>query len=69
MVTVFIINTVIVGISTAVLYKIDVQTFHKETDGLFGGLGIVVLIFFIPIITWINFYILEFVRGRATKSQ
>ncbi|MBS4179420.1 hypothetical protein [Lederbergia citrea] len=54
--------------ATLVLYKIDVRKFHKETDGLFGSLGILVLIFFIPIITFINFYILEFVRNRAIKK-
>lgn len=59
------INTLILSIATILLYKLDVQTFHKQTEGLFGGLGILVLMFFIPIITFINFYILEFVRNRS----
>lgn len=65
----FCINTLILSMVTVILYKIDVQTFHKQTDGLFGGLGILVLGFFIPIITCINFYIIEFVRSRDMRSQ
>ncbi|WP_182917181.1 hypothetical protein [Bacillus sp. PK3_68] len=56
----FIVNSVILSIATIALYKIDVQTFHKQTDGLFGSLGIVVLVLFIPIITFINYWIVEF---------
>jgi hypothetical protein len=56
----FIVNTLILSIATISLYKIDVQTFHKQTDGLFGSLGILVLVFFIPIITFINYFIMEF---------
>ena len=60
----FFVNTLILSIATVILYKLDVQTFHKQTEGVFGSLGIVVLVFFVPIITFINFYILEFVRNR-----
>ena len=59
------VNSLILSIATILLYKLDVQTFHKQTEGLFGSLGIGVLMFFIPIITFINFYILEFVRNRS----
>ncbi|QUG41894.1 hypothetical protein KD050_00900 [Psychrobacillus sp. INOP01] len=61
----FFVNTLILSIATVILYKLDVQTFHKQTEGVFGSLGIVVLVFFVPIITFINFYILEFVRNRS----
>lgn len=53
----FCINAVFLVIATVILLKIDIQTFHKETDGLFGSLGILVLIFFIPVNTFINYYI------------
>lgn len=56
----FSINTLILSIATILLYKLDVQTFHKQTEGLFSSLGIGVLMFFIPIITFLNFWILEF---------
>ena len=61
----FFVNTLILSIATVILYKLDIQTFHKQTEGVFGNLGIVVLVFFVPIITFINFYILEFVRNRS----
>lgn len=64
----FCINTLILSVATIVLYKLDVQMFHKQTEGLFGNLGILVLVFFIPILTFINFYILEFVRSRMSHS-
>lgn len=59
------VNTLIMSIATMLLYKLDVQTFHKQTEGLFGSLGIGVLMFFIPILTLINFYTLEFIRNRS----
>lgn len=59
------INTFILSIATILLYRLDVQTYHKQTEGLFSSLGIGVLMFFIPIITLINFYILEFIRNRS----
>lgn len=58
------VNTLVLSIATILLYKVNVQTFHKQTEGLFGSLGIPVLVFFIPINTFINFYILEIVRNR-----
>lgn len=60
----FCINTLILSVATIILYKLDLQMFHKQTEGLFGSLGILVLVLFIPILTFINFYILEFVRSR-----
>ncbi|MBO0587043.1 hypothetical protein [Sporosarcina sp. E16_8] len=59
------VNSLVLSIATILLYKLDVNTFHKQTEGFLGSLGIVVLVFFIPIITIINFYILEFVRNRS----
>jgi len=61
----FFVNTLILSIATIILYKLDIQTFHKQTEGVFGSLGIVVLVCFVPIITFINFYILKFVRNRS----
>lgn len=66
--TAFLINTLLLSLSTVVLYKVDVQTFHKDANGWFGGLGILVLVFFIPIITCVNFYVLEYFRGKAIRS-
>ncbi|WP_419958497.1 hypothetical protein [Psychrobacillus psychrotolerans] len=60
----FSINTLILLIATILLYKLDVQTFHKQTEGLFSSLGIGVLMFFIPIITFLNFWILEFLKNK-----
>ncbi|MBS4026662.1 MAG: hypothetical protein KGZ96_13490 [Clostridia bacterium] len=65
----FIINTSILSIATVLLYKLDVQTFHKQTEGLFGSLGILVLVFFIPILSFINYAILEFVRNRDVNKK
>lgn len=61
MFVVFCINTVLLVIAVVILLRIDSQTFHKETDGLLGSLGVVVLIFFIPVITFINYHIHEFI--------
>ncbi len=61
----FTVNTLILSIATILLYKLDVQTFHKQSEGLFGSLGIVVLLFFLPIITIVNFHILEFIKNRS----
>lgn len=65
----FIVNTLILSVATILLYRIDVQTFHKQSEGLFGSLGIVVLLFFLPILTLINFYILEFVSNRRMNAS
>ncbi|KZR58856.1 hypothetical protein A3781_15045 [Bacillus badius] len=51
---VLLMNTIILSGASYILYKIDARTFHKEIDGLFNSLGITSLLFFIPIITWIN---------------
>lgn len=58
----FLVNSIILGTAAILLYGLDSQTFHKEANGLFGSMGIVVLLFFIPIITWINYFTLEVVR-------
>lgn len=55
----FLMNAIILGGASAILYKIDVQRFHKEAYGLFDSLGIVTLLFFIPIVTWFNFIIVK----------
>jgi len=68
MVVAFCVNTLILSIATVLLYQLDILTFRKQTDGLFDSLGILVLVFFIPIITFINFYILEFVRNRSMST-
>lgn len=50
----FLLNAVVLGSAFFILYKIDARTFLKDDQGLFWGLGIVVLFIFIPIITWMN---------------
>lgn len=50
----FLLNAVVLGSAFFILYKIDARTFLKDDQGLFGGLGIIVLFIFIPIITWMN---------------
>lgn len=62
MLTAICINTFILVIAAMFLYKFDGQTFHKATGGIFSSLGILVLIFFIPIITYINVFVLKFVK-------
>lgn len=64
----FCINTLILSAAAIILYKLDSQLFHKQTRGLFESLGILVLVFFIPILTLINFYIIEFVRNKMIQS-
>lgn len=59
----FTVNTLILSLATIFLYKFDVQTFHKQAD---GSLGILVFAFFIPILTLINFYILEYLKHKRT---
>lgn len=60
------INTLLLSIATIVFHKI----FNvKEVEGLFSSLGILVFAFFIPIITLINFYILELIKGKYAISK
>ena len=61
------VNTFILSTASVVLYKLDVQTFHKETEGLFESLGIGIFIFFIPILTTINFWIVELAPNSKTS--
>lgn len=61
----FLLNTLILCAAAIVLYKIDPQSFHKQTDGFFGSLGIIVLPFFIPILTYLNYIII--IRKRFTS--
>ncbi|MBD8006642.1 hypothetical protein [Bacillus norwichensis] len=56
---VFFVNTIILGGASALFYKIDPQKFHKGSYGLFDSLGIGALLFFIPIITWINIIVIQ----------
>ncbi|MFL0366197.1 hypothetical protein ACH0BF_24710 [Pseudobacillus sp. 179-B 2D1 NHS] len=55
----FFMNAIILSGASAILYKIDAQRFHKELYGLFDSLGIVTLLFFIPIVTWFNIIIIK----------
>jgi heme/copper-type cytochrome/quinol oxidase subunit 3 len=54
----FCINSFILLISSATLYQTDAQMFHKEA----GSMGIIAYLFSIPVLTLINFYILDFCR-------
>jgi len=58
----FFINAVVLSISAIILYEIDVQTYHKQTSGVFGSLGILILAFFIPVNTFINHVIISISR-------
>jgi hypothetical protein len=64
----FCINTLVLSVAAIILYKLDGQMFHKQTRGLFESIGVLVLVIFIPILTFINFYILEFVKSRMIHS-
>ena len=63
----FLINTVMLGSAALILCKIDVYTFHKDVQGLFRSLGIALLLFFIPIISWINMIAIQ-LRNYGIKS-
>ncbi|MFD1736338.1 hypothetical protein ACFSCX_07150 [Bacillus salitolerans] len=65
MIIAFFVNTLLLSLMTIILYKVDVQTFHKQAEGVFGSLGILTLVFFIPILTCGNFYILKLVKKEA----
>lgn len=60
MLSAFCINTIMLLVATSVLYNLDEEA---RLFG-FGHSGLYVLIFFIPVITWINFLILEFARVK-----
>ena len=64
----FLINSIILTIAALFLYKLDVQIYHKQTTGIFDSLGIGVLIIFIPIITYFNYFILELLRRNKTET-
>ncbi|WP_059171978.1 hypothetical protein [Bacillus sp. FJAT-27445] len=61
----FFINTLILVIATWFFYILDdeIRLFG------FGHSGLYVLIFSIPILTWINFFILNFVRSRGMRTK
>lgn len=61
---VFSVNVLILSIASAYLYKLDVQTFHKFTEGLFVSMGIGTLVFFVPINTLINIHMMEFFKNK-----
>lgn len=63
----FSVNALILSIASAYLYKLDVQTFHKQTEGLFDSMGIVTLLFFIPINTFINILVMEFFKNKRDR--
>jgi hypothetical protein len=63
--TAFCINSVILGASSWILYSLD------EVEQIFGNgnSGFYVLIFFIPVITWLNLVIHEFIRNRKSSTR
>lgn len=65
--TALVVNAIILLIATVLFYKLDVQAFHKRADGLFSSLGILAFAFFIPVLTLLNFYTLEFIRYQRKK--
>lgn len=60
----FSVNALILSLASAYLYKLDIQTFHKQTVGLFDSLGIGTLLFFIPMNTFINILVIEFFKNK-----
>lgn len=56
----FFINVFVLITATCFLYSLNEEA---KMFG-FGYTGLLMLIFSIPIITWINFFILQFVRKR-----
>lgn len=60
----FSVNALILLIASAYLYKLDVQTFHKQTEGLFDSMGLGILVFFFPINTFINILVMEFFKNK-----
>ena len=61
----FCINTLFLVVVTWILYIINDEA---RVFG-FGHTNLYILIFSIPIITWINFLILEFVRSRGIRTK
>lgn len=60
--TALLVNAMILTAAAMILYKYDTLVFHKQTDGIFGSLGITVLLFFIPINSWVTFFLIEVKR-------
>lgn len=58
----FLMNSLILGSATLLLFQIDVQTYHKGTEGMFDSLGIFVFVLFIPILSLVNVYSYELSR-------
>jgi DNA phosphorothioation-dependent restriction protein DptG len=52
-------NTMVLTIAAMILYEYDIQSLHKQANGIFGSLGIMVLLFFIPINSWLTFLMIE----------
>jgi len=64
---VFCLNALILSLASAYLYKLDILTFHKQTEGLFESLGIGILLFFIPINTFVNILLMEFFINKRIR--
>ncbi|WP_010304614.1 hypothetical protein [Kurthia senegalensis] len=54
----FIFNTLFFSISSVILYAINAQAFHKNSE-----LGIMTLLFFVPLITWLNAIFIRFQKA------
>lgn len=63
--TAFCINTIVLVTSSWILYSLD------EEEQIFGdgSSGFYVLLIFIPVVTWLNFFILELVRNRKINTR
>lgn len=64
---VFLVNAFLLSLAAVLLYKLDFQTFHKQSEGIMDSMGIVTLLFFIPINTFINIQIMEFFKNRVQQ--
>lgn len=63
--TAFCINTIVLVTSSWILYSLD------EEEQIFGdgSSGFYILLIFIPVVTWLNFFILELVRNRKISTR
>lgn len=65
----FFVNALILSAASAYLYQLDVQTYHKYTEGLFDSMGIGTLTFFVPINTLITIHVMEFFKNKRDRMM
>lgn len=61
----FCINTLLLSVAAIAFIKV----FNvKEVEGIFASLGVLIFPFFIPIITYINFFVIELTHKKAERN-